>query len=306
MDCHASRCVPHFVCFSNGNSRNDDKNNFAILITRWLTLCASGKPLVLTIHKKASQCNCTQWVKTHCYSGYEFSYALKNNFEILINKGFALRPFGKPLVLTSINFDSLSRKIKNPCLVIKKNLYQKEIFKMKILKTKKLFTYMVVGALSLALSVSCSNEDTTGGGSDVVQGYTHSNHPPIGSYVSVYPDAHGGLYTNTNETATVKIVDGNCNIMGKASLVSGQGQGSLDYNITVTSWYTHPNTSYLNRAGNLVENSGEATITEPTSSTLDYFNVEYDTTNQSIRVSLRTTPASGDAYYSASDLKRVE
>ena len=35
---------------------------------------------------------------------------------------------------------------------------------MKILKTKKLFTYMVVGALVMALSISCSNEGTTGGG----------------------------------------------------------------------------------------------------------------------------------------------
>lgn len=171
----------------------------------------------------------------------------------------------------------------------------------------KIFTYMVVGALVMALSIiSCSNEDTTGGGSDVVQGYTHSNHPPIGSYVFVGSDAQGKLYTNTNQTATVKIVDGNCNITGKASLVSGQGQGSLDYNITVTSWYTHPNISYLNRAGTLGGVYGEATITEPASSTLDYFNVEYDTTSQSISVSLRTTPASGDQYYSASDLKRVE
>ena len=170
---------------------------------------------------------------------------------------------------------------------------------------KKLFTYMVVGALVMALSIiSCSNEDTTGGGSDVVQGYTHSNHPPIGSYVFVGSNAQGKLYTNTNQTATVKIVDGNCNITGKASLVTGQG--SLDYNITVTSWYTHPNISYLNRAGTLGGVYGEATITEPASSTLDYFNVEYNTTSQSIRVSLRTTPASGDKYYSASDLKRVE
>ena len=89
---------------------------------------------------------------------HAFSYALKNNFAILINKGL------QPLVLTSITFDSLSRKIKNPCLVIKKNLYQKEIFKMKILKTKKLFTYMVVGALVMALSISCKNEDKTGSG----------------------------------------------------------------------------------------------------------------------------------------------
>ena len=47
---------------------------------------------------------------------------------------------------------------------------------------KKLFTYMVVGALVMALSIiSCSNEDTTGGGSDVVQGYTHSNHLQLGA-----------------------------------------------------------------------------------------------------------------------------
>ena len=91
------------------------KNQFANLITRRLTLCAFGKPLVLTIHKKASQCNCIQWVKTHCYSGYAFSYALKNNFAILnLVKSF----------LTSITFDSLSRKIKNPCLVINKKYFK--------------------------------------------------------------------------------------------------------------------------------------------------------------------------------------
>ena len=92
------------------------KNQFASLITRRLTLCAFGKPLVLTIHKKASQCNCTQWVRsapfreTHCYSGYAFSYALKNKFAILNNnaasahcvniseismQGVALRSFGE-------------------------------------------------------------------------------------------------------------------------------------------------------------------------------------------------------------------
>ena len=89
------------------------KNQFAILITRWL------QPLVLTIHKKASQCNCTQWVKTHCYLGYAFSYALKNNFAILnLVKSF----------LTSITFDSLSRKIKILCLVINKFIFLRRIF----------------------------------------------------------------------------------------------------------------------------------------------------------------------------------
>ncbi|WP_288519246.1 hypothetical protein [uncultured Brachyspira sp.] len=170
------------------------------------------------------------------------------------------------------------------------------------MKSKQIIIMLL--SFIILFAISCKNDDKTGGGGDVVQGYTHSNHPPIGSYVSVYPDAHGGFVTNINETATVKIVNGNCNITGKASLVSGQG--SLDYNITVTSWYTHPNISYLNRAGTLGGVYGEATITEPASSTLDYFNVKYDTTSQSISVSLRTTPASGDQYYSASDLKRVE
>ena len=62
--------------------------------------------------------------------------------------------------LTSITFDSLSRKIKNPCLVIKKFKLIKEIFKMSILKTKTFFTYLVVGALVTSLYVSCkSNEE---------------------------------------------------------------------------------------------------------------------------------------------------
>ena len=47
---------------------------------------------------------------------------------------------------------------------------------MKNSKNKKLFTYMVVGALVMALSISCkSNEEPT-----VTR--THSNHPPAGNY----------------------------------------------------------------------------------------------------------------------------
>ena len=82
---------------------------------------------------------------------------IKNNLEIInLVKSF----------LTSITFDSLSRKIKNPCLVIKKFKLIKEIFKMYILKTKKIFTYLVVGALITALFISCKNDDKTGSGDD--------------------------------------------------------------------------------------------------------------------------------------------
>ena len=35
---------------------------------------------------------------------------------------------------------------------------------MKHFKNKKIFTYMVVGALVMALSISCKNEDKTGSG----------------------------------------------------------------------------------------------------------------------------------------------
>ena len=65
--------------------------------------------------------------------------------------------------LTSITFDSLSRKIKNPYLVInlKLNQFKEEII---MYNFKKFFTYVVVGALVMALSISCkSNEDPSDG-----------------------------------------------------------------------------------------------------------------------------------------------
>ena len=149
----------------------------------------------------------------------------------------------------------------------------------------------------LALAVSCKNEDKTGGGDDIVKGYTHTNHPPEGKYMWV----HFSGTTNTNTIATVSHINGNCNITGK---VFALDNSSLDYDITVTSWYTHPDLPNYNRAGTLMEGDGQATITKPASSTLEYFSVDYYTTNQSISVSLRTTPASGDIYYSALDLKK--
>ena len=97
---------------------------------------------------------------------------LNNNFKFLFLKYFLhlVKTF-----LTSIKFtfDNLSRKIKNPCLVINKNSFFKEEIIMH--NFKKLFTYMVVGALVMALSISCkSNEEP--------KDNTHSNHPPSGTY----------------------------------------------------------------------------------------------------------------------------
>ena len=66
------------------------------------------------------------------------------------------------LTLIKFTFDNLSRKIKNPCLVINKNLFQKENFKMKNSKNTKIFTLLIAVALILALSISCkSNEEPT-------------------------------------------------------------------------------------------------------------------------------------------------
>ena len=108
--------------------------------------------------------------------------------------------------------------------------------------------------------------------------------------------------TNTDTIATVTHINSNCNITGKVQAYTDNSV--LDYDITVTSWYTHPNVSYLNRAGNFLDTDGQATITKPASITLEYFDVEYNTTNQSISIYLRTTPASVDIFYSSSDLKK--
>ena len=118
--------------------------------------------------------------------------------------------------LTSIKFtfDSLSRKIKNPCLVINKNLFQKENLKMKNSKNKKLFTYMVVGALVMALSISCkSNEEPT------ETGTTIQSHPAQGTY-------NNSLANN----ATVAINnDGICTISGTTHFTSGSTKESTNF-----------------------------------------------------------------------------
>ena len=147
----------------------------------------------------------------------------------------------------------------------------------------------------LLFAISCSNEDTTGGNGGEVRGYTHSNHPPQGEY-KYYN--HITNRSSTNQIATVKIVGGNCNITGKVSAVLGSG--SIEYDITVTSWYTHPSYPNLNRAGIGGGVYGESTVNKPNNS-LEYYDVEYNTTNESISVSLKTTDGIA---YSALDLTK--
>ena len=147
----------------------------------------------------------------------------------------------------------------------------------------------------LLFAISCSNEDTTGGNGGEVRGYTHSNHPPEGEY-KYYN--HNTNNSSTNRIATVKIVDGNCNITGKVVNVNNISD-SMEYDITVTSWYTHPSYPNLSSASTIGEVRGESTITKPTNP--KYYNVQYDTSNKSISVSLRLTDG---IHYSALDLTK--
>ena len=184
-------------------------------------------------------------------------------------------------------FDSLSRKVKNPCLVIKKFKSIKEIFKifkMKILKTKKLFTYMVVGALVMALSISCkSNEEPTDN--------THSNHPPAGTYQMVYG-------SSLTITATVTVSGGACNIKGTA-YKNGDTSGSdnKQYDITITKWYAEAGSTDSGSVflGNYP--SGEATVAAPTGYTS--FTVQYYNGN-TIRVGFQVD----GTWYSTYDMTR--
>ena len=124
---------------------------------------------------------------------------------------------------------------------------------MKILKTKKLLTYMVVGALVMALSISCkSNEEPQETGSTI------QSHPAQGTYTN-----------SLGNSATVTINnDGTCTITGTADFDANDSQ---NFNITITKWwyyYDYHNTYYV---GSLYEKS-EATINSPAT---DYFYVSY-------------------------------
>ena len=156
--------------------------------------------------------------------------------------------------LTSITFDSLSRKIKNPCLVINLKLIQ---FKEEIImyNFKKFFTYLVVGALVMALSISCkSNEEPTDN--------THSNHPPSGEYSGTLTIGSSSI----NTIATVTTSGGTCNIKGTAYNIYDTTD-TKQYDITITKWlYSADGNGDYVRAGS-ISPSGEATINAPKGAT---------------------------------------
>ena len=127
--------------------------------------------------------------------------------------------------------------------------------------SQKFLTYMVVGALVAALSISCkSNEEPTDN--------THSNHPPSGTYK--------GTVGSITTTATVTTSGGACNIKGIAYNTSNRNQ-QLDYDITITKWVRSDDTHsrYMLGYPQAGGQQGEATINSPinpTSFLVYYYN----------------------------------
>lgn len=140
---------------------------------------------------------------------------------------------------------------------------------MKNSKNKKLFTYMVVGALVAALSISCKSNEVP-----QETGSTSSNHPSQGTYTNTIYNDSAAVTINNN---------GTCTITGKAHFTSGSMEYA-DFSITVTKWwYYYPDSgsSITYRAGSSWEKS-EATIDLPAT---DYFDVSYYTDSGELGIS---------------------
>ena len=130
---------------------------------------------------------------------------------------------------------------------------------------KKIFSYVVVAALVMALSISCKNEETTGSG-DII-GSTTQSHPTEGSYSN---------NSSVNGSATVSINGDICTITGTAF----NNNNPTNFNITVTKWFYYYGDDKVYYAGSDYEQS-EATINSPVT---DYFKVEYQSDIEIISV----------------------
>ena len=141
---------------------------------------------------------------------------------------------------------------------------------MKNSKNKKLFTYMVVGALVMALSISCKSNEVP-----QETGSTSSYHPSQGTYSNGNYDSIATVTINNN---------GTCTITGKAHFISGGSTESTNFSITVTKWwydYPESGSSITYQAGSSWEKS-EATIDSPAT---DYFDVSYIDISGELRIS---------------------
>ena len=149
---------------------------------------------------------------------------------------------------------------------------------------KKLFTYLVVGALVIALSISCkSNEEPSG--------YTHSNHPPAGTYI------YGNL-DNQIKATVVNNADGTCRITGTASHWNGGREYEYEsFDITITKWW-QPNNSTVSFASSESKES-EATINSP--SGVNNFSVDYNHENG--RLEIRFGPLT-ESYHTVIEKKQ--
>ena len=145
---------------------------------------------------------------------------------------------------------------------------------MKNSKNKKLFTYMVVGALVAALSISCKSNEAP---ETQALGETSSNHPSEGTYTN----SSGG-------SATVIINNGICTITGKGTDFYNNND-SQPFSITVTKWWYYYGTPNDLLAGSPYEKS-EATIIQPATGS---FGVSYKD-NRSLSINFET---GGKTYY---------
>ena len=163
------------------------------------------------------------------------------------------------------------------------------------MKSKQIIIMLL--SFIILFAISCKNDDKTGGGVDEGLVVQNRNHPPAGSYYD-----HGNTNTGSAHTVTHN-GDGSCKISGKVYPINGSN--GLDYEITVTNWLNYPNITTvqnLNYVG--TSHGGEYTITKPESSvSLEYFNVIYDFTTETI-FSISLKIASDSKHYSALDLKR--
>ena len=164
------------------------------------------------------------------------------------------------------------------------------------MKSKQIIIMLL--SFIILFSISCKNDDKTGGRVDEGLVVQNRNHPPAGRYTQSGRTNESNIHTVTHNG------NGSCTISGKVYPINGSN--GLDYEITVTNWLNYPNITTvqnLNYVG--TSRGGEYTITKPESSiALEYFDVIYDFTTETISsISLRTV--SDSKYYSALDLKKV-